>query len=197
MRRLRSLAKRLVREDLPYNLRDQEGLAWEARSHEATRLLREVAGEFLPGSIRFADIGCGNQRLRGALETEFGTSRIAYQGFDVHPQGSDVIMLDLRKTPPPGEWDVVATLGVLEYIDDQGATLTRLASVAPWYVVSHVVSDSGLGREADRVRYGWTRLPSVKQQSDDLMSAGFSVAGQRLLDGGRTCLWICRSNRHA
>ena len=66
MRRLRLLARQLVKKDLPYNLRDQEGLVWETRAAEAGRLLREVAEGLLPPSIRIADIGCGNQRLRRA-----------------------------------------------------------------------------------------------------------------------------------
>jgi hypothetical protein len=181
----------------PYNLRDQGGDSWDTRAAGAAALLREVAAGSLPGIIRVADVGCGNQRLRVALEAEFGTARIAYQGFDIQPQTVDVIPLDVRKTAPPGAWDLVATLGVLEYIEDAGAVLASLGAIAPWYVVSHVVSDGGQGREADRQRHGWARLPSVTEQSDELVRAGFSVAGQRLVDGGRTCLWVCRSGRSA
>ena len=191
---LRALARRSRKPD-PYNLRDQAGPAWERRSVEAAALLREVAGPSLPAPVRVADIGCGNQRLGAALAVQFGAARIDYQGFDIHPQAAGVVPLDVRAAAPPGNWDVVATLGVLEYIDDSATVLARLAACAPWYVVSHVVSDSGHVGESDRQRYGWVGVPSAAEEAARFDAAGFSVAGHRLLDGGRTGLWICRSHR--
>jgi len=157
-------------------------------------MLREAAGDALKRRVRLADLGCGNQRLRSSLQSEFGSTRIVYRGFDIHPQADDVAFFDVRQAAPPGEWDVVAMLGVLEYVEDLPAALRRLAGAAPWYLVSHVVSDGRPAAESERRRYGWTRLPSAAELSQELAQAGFTVAGHRLLDEGRTGLWVCRSN---
>jgi hypothetical protein len=195
VKNLRTLARRWTGHVLPYNLGDQQGSAWEARAQQACRLLRETAGDALTPPVRIADIGCGNQRLRGGLETEFGKTGIVYQGFDIQPQAGDVVAFDVRHAAPPGEWDVLVTLGVLEYIEDQATTLQRLAAAGPWFVVSHVVADGRPAAGIDQERYGWTRLPWASELSQDLVRAGFSIGGHQLLDGGRTGLWVCHSNR--
>ena len=192
---LRTVVDRVARRARPFNLSDQRSRTWDERAAAAARLLASAAEPSRQRPLRVADVGCGNQRLRAHLEAVLGAGGLTYQGFDLRPQADDVVALDLNETVPGGEWDAVCTLGVLEYLDDMDGVLERLASVAPWFVASHVVADSGAYTSADALRLGWKRLPTAAWCTAALTQAGFEVVEHELMDGGRSGLWLSRPVR--
>ena len=97
-----------------------------------------------------ATSGCAAFSLRGSRRG------IAITSFDIRPQRSSVVELDLRAALPTQPFDVVFCLGLLEYIEPLGTFFARLASRYPALILSYTVFDAPepLSRR-ERRRRGW------------------------------------------
>src|SRR5438067_3352851 len=111
-----------------YNCADQLDPSWEERAEAAAQLARRSLPALgVTGSLRVADLGCGNERLQPVLRRTLPID-VDYQGYDLHPQSPAVEQLDVRGDLPARTFDVAFGLGLLEYLDDVDGFLLRLRS---------------------------------------------------------------------
>src|SRR4051812_6437694 len=97
-------AARGLRRRKRFNCQDQLSPSWERRAEDAVDVYakhRDRGGGPTGGSLRIADFGCGNERLRQVLGQRLG-ERHSYEGFDLRPQHATTTKLDLRREQPDG-----------------------------------------------------------------------------------------------
>ena len=165
----------------PFNLRNQKGSNWNNRAILAAELIRKFA---LPGDS-IADFGCGNEKLKEALQ-QF---RCSYQGFDLMPQSKHVIRLDLLSDPIPSNFDVAVLLGVLEYIPVV-PTLQKLS--IPLLVVSHLYPDEGAFPSSIIAKAGWRNVLRKAEFENALKEANYEVIEAIRTPEKMQYVWICR-----
>lgn len=134
-------------------LNDPERLARLALAHAPDRQKWGVGSSYNPewtgrseiAAMNIADgetvleVGVGAGYLRAKIE-----GRCRYLGTDLQPILPGVLAVNLERDPlPRGPWDVVAMLGVLEYIHDTNGVLAKLFGVAHKVVMSYCVSREG------------------------------------------------------
>jgi Methyltransferase domain len=181
------------RSSAPFNLDDAASPRWEERAEAAVALLIANAGALRSDrslGLRIADLGAGDERLKrvlvGRMELPF-----SYAGFDIHPQADTVVEIDLRRELPEEAFDVVACLGLLEYLEEVPRFLGRLAARYPAALVSYSIFDhpKPLTRRQRRSR-GWLTHYTSAQFEHELGTAGFARVGFRLVSQGRTGVWL-------
>jgi SAM-dependent methyltransferase len=195
LRRLRRDASRL-----PYNLDDAGSPRWEERAEAAVALLAANLDAVAPAgraSLRIADFGAGDERLARALAARLGRDH-RYTAFDIRPQRSTVVQLDVREALPPQPFDVVCCLGLLEYVEPLGVFLRRLAEQYPTAVLSYTVRDAPnpLSRRERRKR-GWLSHHTTADLERELAAAGFVVVGFVVANERRTGIWLVSSQHRA
>lgn len=137
-----------------------------------------------------ADIGCGDQKLRRALD-EAGLL-VHYSGFDLLPQGPDVTALDIEAERLPQAFDIGVLLGVLEYCGDPKAVLDRLRGWLGALVVSHAASDLSILNDRRKKRLMWKSQLTTGEFEEILGNAGFGALERRITPDGRTAVWRCQ-----
>jgi len=80
---------------------------------------------------------------------------------------------------PPGRYDVVAALGLFEYLHDIGALLVKMRQAAPAALVSYSI-DCGEPRD-DRLRCGWVNALTRPAFAEAVRTAGWAIAAEQLL----------------
>jgi len=112
------------------------------RRERAARLLRTHLAPVLDGSFRFLDAGCGP----GILLEVLGRHPIEYVGIDISAQmlalarreatrcvagfRGEFLQADVERMPfPAGSFDAAASLGVIEYLNDDTGLLAELSRV--------------------------------------------------------------------
>lgn len=166
---------------------------WDERANAAVALVsehvanRERAGS---GSVRIADFGAGNERLRLLLQAEL-QSTLDYRSYDLHPQLPTTTRLDVAREMPDADFDVVFCLGLLEYLPSIPDLARRLGTVCRFALVSYVTSDSPVAiPHEERLRHGWTTHLTAKEIEAAFERAGFRLAGRTTSDGEATTLWL-------
>jgi hypothetical protein len=169
-----------------FNTGNQAKPTWVERSALACDLLAPAIEE---GRIaRISDVGCGDQKLAGLIDQRGWA--IAYKGFDLVPQADNVDPLDLNASPPPGSSDAAVALGVLEYVDDPGACLRRLAAHAPLLVVSHTIRDAAALGEGAAHERGWKNHLFAADFENLLAVNGWRIVDARSTANGLTRIWL-------
>ncbi len=150
----------------------QESLAtqWDARA--------AMAAELIPGGSRVLDIGAGAMALGELLKP--GCS---YQPADVVERRPGCFVADLnRREFPPGDYDWVTLLGVLEYIHDAAWPLVQAHAAAPNLVVTYCCFT---GDDATiRRGMGWVNDFDAAQFQALLARCGWRVQGEREVKRG-------------
>lgn len=126
---------------------DSLATQWDARA--------AMAASWIPTQSRVLDVGAGAM----ALEVLLGAG-CTYQPADVVARREGCLVVDLnRRQFPPGNYDWVTFLGVLEYIHDIDWPLSRAREAAPRMVVTYcthigteVLTRRGLGWVNDFTR---------------------------------------------
>jgi hypothetical protein len=118
--------------------------AWNARA--------EFAAGYVTAGARVLDLGCGRMALRSVLP-----STCTYQGCDLVARDEGTIVCDFNADAFPADAaadaDVIAMLGVLEYIDDADAFFAKLRAAKCDVVLSYCPADFSAG--LDRPSLGW------------------------------------------
>lgn len=139
-------------------------IAWDQRA--------EVAAGFVPAGSRVLDIGCGRMAL-----CRFLPNGCNYQPCDLVARDNKTIVCDLNAGQFPSaaaaEADVIAMLGVLEYVVDVDALFTHLRHARRDLVLSYCVSD--LTTDIDRASLGWINHLSLTDLAVLFDRYGFRV----------------------
>jgi len=141
----------------PENLATQ----WDARA--------ATAAKFIPAGASVLDIGAGAMALGSLLAPG---SR--YQPADVVERRPGCFVVDLnRREFPPGTYDWVTFLGVLEYIHDLRWPLEQAAKAAPRMIVTYC-TDIGADPMLRR-GMGWVNDLAAADFRRELEAAGWRV----------------------
>jgi len=178
-----------------FNCAFQDSPSWDERAAEAVAMLRtHISSTRQPAAaLVIGDFGAGNERLRGVLEHEL-QQPIEYHAFDLAPQRPTTVRIDLATDTPPGSFDVVFCLGVLEYLRDPIELLSRIASISRLIVVSYVVAD-GAERLSTRQRRarGWLSDLTIAEMDRELMRLGLRSRAVGNVNRDRTRIWLIES----
>lgn len=199
-----SRARLLLRGRRPprrFNLHLQKSPGWEERTEVAVTLWlrnshRLHAEPTDPRVVTAGDLGCGNERVRRVLAERLGGG-FRYQGYDLHPQRTTTVQLDLRHELPERRFDVLFCLGLLEYLPDPAGFLARISRIGSLAVVSYAIADApdDLGERERRAR-GWLSDLSRAEFEALAERAEFEPVDSMIIEEGRTGIWLLAS-RHA
>jgi 2-polyprenyl-3-methyl-5-hydroxy-6-metoxy-1,4-benzoquinol methylase len=183
-----------------FNTRNQKAKPWLDRAEKCADILmplllegekeRRREGEKerrREGEKEIADVGCGDEKLCSMLkmrEVDF-----SYQGFDLQPQSERVLSFDARKDYLPKRFDIVVSLGLLEYLDIP-AYLARVRLFCQHFVCSYVPSDR-MPNQKERSALGWVNYLTEHEIERLLSSANFTIVDRRLTNDEKTVLWRC------
>jgi len=161
----------------PANLEDG---AEERALLAAPHLLRAGAHEAV-----VLDLGCGLQRLAHHLPR--GTR---YVPADLALRGADTVLIDLNQGEfPPGAFDSVAMLDVLEFVHDAAGLLQRARAASGRLVLTYRLSD---GYDHDqRAEAGWFNAFSRSVLESHLAIAGWLVGAHHR--AGPYDLFVCNA----
>ncbi len=172
-----------------FNLSDQTSRTWQQRADLCAAMIIRVSE---PGKrISLADVGCGDMKLLGALQAT-GIA-LDYSGFDLRPQFPQVTTFELGRDRLNKTFDVVAILGVLEYVQDYQFALETAIHHGRHFVFSLVPSNLNTYTAADVTRLGWQNYLSEQVIDEALARIGASVLKKAITPDGRTMLWLCAS----
>jgi hypothetical protein len=134
---------------------------WDARA--------AMAAEWIPPGARVLDVGCGAMALGALLKPGCN-----YVPADVVERCPGSLVVDLNRAEfPPGNYDWVTFLGVLEYIHAPLWALTRAHAAAPNLVVTYCTFVGG--DTALRRGLGWVNDLTQADFEDLLTAAGWRV----------------------
>ena len=150
---------------------DSLATQWDARA--------AMAAEWIPAASRVLDVGAGAMALAALLKPG-----CAYQPADVVERRPGCFVVDLNRGEfPPGAYDWVTFLGVLEYVHDAQATLERAAAAAPRMIVTYCGFTGG-GDTGVRRGMGWVNDFSDTEFRALLERSGWRVERAREVKRG-------------
>jgi hypothetical protein len=173
-----------------FNCFEQKDEAWIDRAEIAANLIAEITQSTERKPFRLADIGCGDQKLRGMLMARI--EGVEYLGFDLIPQSESVIAFDLENQTLPVVMDAAVLLGVLEYSEDILAALVRLRPMTRFLVVSHAVKDLREKDQRSKRRLNWKSHLTEADFAETLTMSGFAITDRRLTSNNRSVVWVCK-----
>jgi hypothetical protein len=134
---------------------------WDARA--------AMAAEWIPAGARVLDLGCGAMTLGGLLK-----DGCSYFPADVVERRPGAFVVDLNRGEfPPGEYDWITFLGVLEYVHDPVAALERAHAAAPNLLATYCTYTAG--DLALRRGMGWVNDLTRATFEEALQAAGWQI----------------------
>jgi SAM-dependent methyltransferase len=92
----------------------------------------QTAASFISEGSRVLDLGCGNGSLR-----RFLPAGCTWIGYDLRPLNAEVHPIDLDAGEfPPGHFDYIVLLGVLDWLREPRAVLAKARRVAPFLIAN-------------------------------------------------------------
>jgi hypothetical protein len=172
--------ERLIREQGTDTARwskiDNLATQWDSRA--------AMAADWIPEGSRVVDIGAGAMTLGSLLKPG-----CEYQPADVVERRPGCLVIDLnQKQFPPGSYDFVTFLGVLEYIHEIEWPLRRAAQTAPRMVVTYC-TDIGAD-PAIRRGLGWVNDLPAAEFVATLERCGWKVEQSREVKRGPSNIQI-------
>ncbi|HEY2892490.1 MAG TPA: FkbM family methyltransferase [Dongiaceae bacterium] len=151
----------------------------------------KAAAAFVPPGAHLLDLGAGRMELRRRMPLG-----ARYQPADLVAWSADCQTVDLNYGPfpaghyPGGHYEVIAALGLLEYLQDPAALIAAARSAAYRLIVTYPIGDSQLPVLARR-GYGWMNDIDLAGFESMLATAGWRIAHRRpLLDSQ---FWVCEA----
>lgn len=150
---------------------DSLATQWDARA--------AMAAEWIPEGSRVLDIGAGAMALGSVLKPG-----CTYQPADVVERRPGCFVADLNRGEfPPGSYDWITFLGVLEYVHDVDAALERARGAAPRMIVTYCTFTPGAD-VAIRRGMGWVNDLTAPQFTAALERCGWRVERSREVKRG-------------
>ena len=173
---------------LPFNRDNELSPAWIERSVLAAKLVREhVVGRY-SRPLQIADIGCGDCKLKLAFAG--ADVPCEYDGYDIYPVSHQVAKFDVRIEALRKPYDLVAMLGVLEYLEEPATVLSQLSGSARYILLSHVVADEYQYSQEQMKKLGWYTHWYSGEVERVIANLGMSEVAAKSLDSGKTRLWL-------
>ena len=129
-----------------------------------------LAGRHIAPGSRVLDIGCGRMQLRDKLP-----AGCTYTPADMTRWSEEVHQVDLdRHEFPPGTYDVITLLGVLEYLQDPAWAVQRAAQSSTHLVTTycHPLPDTDMERRRNN---GWINALSPDDLKRMLAQGGWRL----------------------
>jgi FkbM family methyltransferase len=146
----------------------------------------EAAATHIPPGARVLDLGAGRMELSRRLP--LGAQ---YQPVDLVAWSSDCIAIDLNATPlPEGRFEVIAALGLLEYIHRPAALLAAARSIGFRLLATYPPLESGLPVAARR-GYGWMNDIDLATFEAMLAAGGWRIVQRRPV--ADALFWVCEA----
>lgn len=157
---------------------------WDARA--------EMAAKLIAPASRVLDIGAGAMALRGFLPPD-----CRYSPADVVERCPGCFVTDLNAGDfPPGEYDYVTFLGVLEYVHDVKQVLRKAKAAAPAMVVTYCTVT--MADQQRRRGMGWVNDFSAAEFEAMLADSGWQIQGrQEVKRGPANIQYMYSCIRHA
>jgi len=144
---------------------------WDARA--------AMAAEWIAAGSSVLDVGAGAMALEKAL-----SPGCAYQPADVVERRPGCFVVDLNRGEfPPGRYDWITFLGVLEYVHDVDRALARAAEAAPRMIATYCTFVPG-GDIATRRGMGWVNELTAAQFGEALARTGWRIEREREVKRG-------------
>jgi len=132
---------------------------WASRGTLAARHIRD--------GVRVLEIGTGTGTFR-----ELVADRCHYTGADLQPLDEKTLAFDIENDPiPPGPWDVIVLLGVLEYLYDPLSAQRKVGAAARNIVFSYCIP-LGADPQPHRRARCWTNALSEQDLTNATAAAG-------------------------
>jgi len=163
---------------------------WEALAPGAVERA-EAAAPFIPPGAHLLDLGAGRMELRRRLP--LGAS---YRPADLVAWSGDCELVDLNFGPfpaghyPDRHYEVIAALGLLEYLHDPAALIATSRASAYRLIVTYPVVESGLPIVARR-GHGWMNDFDLAGFEGLLTGAGWRISQRKPLTDSH--LWVCEA----
>jgi hypothetical protein len=151
---------------------DSLATQWDARA--------AMAADWMPGNVRVVDVGCGAMALGGVLKPG-----CTYFPADVVERRPSAFVVDLNKKEfPPGEYDWITFLGVLEYIHEIEWPIQRAREAAPNMIVTYCTHIGG--DVLIRRGMGWVNELTQPQFETMLEKNGWKILRKQEVKRGPT-----------
>ncbi len=146
----------------------------------------EAASAHIPPGARVLDLGAGRMDLSRRLP--LGAQ---YQPVDLVAWSGDCIAIDLNATPlPDGRFELIAALGLLEYIHRPAALLAAARSIGFRLLVTYPPLESGMPVPARR-GYGWLNDIGLADFEAMLAAGGWRIVQRRPV--ADALFWVCEA----
>jgi hypothetical protein len=144
--------------------------AWDRRA--------EIVGRFVPAGTHVLDVGAGLEAL-----SRYIPDSCSYTPADLVQRSTRTIVADVNRGEfPDGEYDVIAALGLFEYVHDVRRLLATIHQRAPMLVTSYCVRTTT--QPEPRLERGFVNDYTLNQFVDLCQSAGWVVRVADRIDIG-------------
>ena len=134
---------------------------WERRA--------QIVGAFVPAGSQVLDLGAGLEALARHIPES-----CSYTPADVVRRSERTVVADVNRGEfPQGDFDVIAALGLFEYVHNVKALLTTIRQQAPMLLTSYCTRTTG---DPDtRLERGWVNDYGLNEFVDLCQAAGWVV----------------------
>ena len=180
----------MLQDKLPFNMDSQSSKGWMDRAEKSADLISSIT-ELSDKSLSIADVGCGDEKLRTVLKRL--PVVFTYQGYDLHPQSSNIKRFDANHELLDCDYDFVFSLGLTEYVDLANFFVSTRKR-CKFFVVSHVLRDLNNYSYLDLNRLGWINHLSSEEFERELVNAQFNVIKSIFTSNRKIKIWLCSND---